>query len=140
MSAHVYMMSNKPRGVIYIGVTSDLPGRAWEHRNAIHPKSFTARYKCHRLVWFELHETIVSAIQREKTLKHYVRQWKINLIEVLNPTWLDLYDKIFAIENCHAPLRNACEATSPRHHTPLQSTPTLASARPATRLRAVSPV
>ncbi len=107
MSAHVYMMSNKPRGVIYVGVTSDLHKRVWQHRNNIYPGCFTARHNCHRLVWFEDHRNIVAAIQREKTVKHYVRQWKVNLIEELNPTWLDLYDRIIETDNSYKHPRRA---------------------------------
>ena len=93
MAGFVYMMSDKPRGVIYTGVTGDLPGRAWEHRNAVHT-GFTSKYQAKNLVWFERHPNIVLAIKREKSLKRYRREWKINLIEGLNPTWLDLYDSL----------------------------------------------
>jgi len=96
------MMSDKPRGVIYIGVTSDLHGRIWEHRNDVH-EGFTSKYKAKNLVWFELHPNIVLAIQREKSLKRYRREWKVNLIEGLNPTWLDLYERIDVIENVYRP-------------------------------------
>ncbi|WEX07303.1 GIY-YIG nuclease family protein [Chelativorans sp. AA-79] len=98
----VYMMSDKPRGVIYIGVTSDLHGRVWEHRNDIH-QGLTAKYKAKNLVWLERHPNIVLAIQREKSLKRYRREWKTNLIEELNPTWLDLYERIDEIENVYRP-------------------------------------
>jgi putative endonuclease len=76
MTGFVYMMSNYPRGVIYIGVTSDLQGRVWEHRNSIN-RGFTAKYNAKNLVWFEMHPNIVLAIQREKSLKRYRREWKI---------------------------------------------------------------
>ena len=76
MTGFVYMMSDKPRGVIYTGVTSDLQGRVWEHRNDIH-RGFTSKYKTKNLVWFELHPNIVLAIQREKSLKRYRREWKV---------------------------------------------------------------
>jgi putative endonuclease len=79
MTGFVYMMSDKPRGVIYTGVTSDLQGRVWEHRNDICP-GFTSKYKAKNLVWFELHPNIVLAIQREKSLKRYRREWKVSLI------------------------------------------------------------
>jgi len=102
MTGYVYMMSDKPRGVIYTGVTSDLWGRVWEHRNDIHP-GFTAKYNARILVWFELHPNIVLAIQREKSLKRYRREWKTALIEGLNPTWLDLYERIDEIENVYPP-------------------------------------
>ena len=102
MTGYVYMVSDKPRGVIYTGVTSDLQGRAWEHRNDVH-RGFTSKYKAKNLVWFELHPNIVLAIQREKSLKRYRRAWKVNLIEGLNPTWLDLYDRVYEIENVYRP-------------------------------------
>jgi putative endonuclease len=102
MSGFVYMMSDKPRGVIYTGVTSDLQGRVWEHRNEVR-EGFTSRYNAKLLVWFELHPNIVLAIRREKSLKRYLRDWKIKLIEGLNPTWLDLYDRIYEIENVYSP-------------------------------------
>lgn len=106
MSGFVYMMSDKPRGVIYTGVTSDLHGRAWEHRNAIQ-EGFTQRYKAKNLVWFESHPNIVLAIQREKSLKRYLREWRIRLMEGLNPTWVDLYERINEIENVYHPHPNA---------------------------------
>jgi putative endonuclease len=105
MSGFVYMMSDKPRGVVYIGVTSDLQGRAWEHRNEI-KQGFTQRYKAKNLVWFETHPNIVLAIQREKSLKRYEREWKIKLIESFNPTWMDLYERIDELENIYRPHAN----------------------------------
>ncbi len=102
MSGYVYMMSDKPRGVIYIGVTSDLYGRVWEHRNKTY-KGFTYKYNAKCLVWFETHPNIVLAIQREKSLKRFRREWKVNLIEALNPTWIDLTDHIDEIENVYKP-------------------------------------
>jgi putative endonuclease len=105
MTGFVYMMSDKPRGVIYTGVTGDIQGRVWEHRNEIH-KGFTERYKAKLLVWFERHPNIVLAIQREKSLKRYNRDWKIKLIEGMNPTWLDLFEKIDEIDNAYVPHRN----------------------------------
>ena len=104
MTGFVYMMSDQPRGVIYIGVTSDLQGRAWEHRNGVN-RGFTAKYNAKNLVWFEIHPNIVLAIQREKSPKRYRRGWKIELIEGLNPTWLDLYERIDEIENVYRPHR-----------------------------------
>ena len=105
MTGFVYMMSDKPRGVIYIGVTSDLHGRVWEHRNDVH-RGFTSKYKAKNLVWFEQHPNIVLAIQREKSLKRYRREWKVNLIEGSNPTWLDLYESVDEIENVYRPHPN----------------------------------
>ncbi|SUB01260.1 GIY-YIG nuclease superfamily protein [Pannonibacter phragmitetus] len=105
MAGYVYMMSDKPRGVIYTGVTSDLEKRIWEHREGIR-KGFTSQYKAKSLVWFECHPNIVLAIQREKSLKRYLREWKIRLIEGLNPTWLDLYERMGEIENVYNPHEN----------------------------------
>lgn len=105
MTGYVYMMSNRPRGVIYVGVTSDLHGRAWEHRNGAY-KGFTSKYNAMNLVWFELHPNIVLAIQREKSVKRYLRKWKVELIEKLNPTWLDLFERIDEIENIYSPHEN----------------------------------
>ncbi len=86
----VYMMANRMHGAIYIGVTSDLILRTDQHRRGV-VEGFTRRYGLKRLVWYELHETIVDAIQREKSLKRYPRDWKTNLIERMNPDWSDLF-------------------------------------------------
>jgi len=99
------MESDKPRGVIYIGVTSDLYARIWEHQNGTN-KGFTAKYNAKILVWFETHPNIVLAIQREKSLKRYNREWKTKLIEELNPTWMDLTSRIDEIENAYKPHPN----------------------------------
>jgi putative endonuclease len=74
---------------LYIGVTSDLVKRVWEHQNDVVP-GFTRQHRVHDLVWFEQHETMESAILREKALKAWKRAWKIELIEKSNPTWRDL--------------------------------------------------
>ena len=89
----VYILASKRNGTLYTGVTSDLVKRVWEHRNNM-VEGFTKRYGVHRLVWYEVHESILSAIQREKRLKEWKRIWKINLIEKTNPNWKDLYDTI----------------------------------------------
>ena len=96
------MMSDKPRGVIYIGVTSDINDRVWEHKEKTY-EGFTEKYKAINLVWFERHPNIVLAIKREKSMKRYRREWKIKLIEGLNPTWMDLSDKIDEIDNVYEP-------------------------------------
>lgn len=93
MTPCVYMMASKRKGTLYTGVTSDLPRRGYEHREGLAP-GFTRTYACKMLVWYEAHETMLAAIQREKTIKHYVRQWKLNLIEELNPNWDDLYETL----------------------------------------------
>jgi putative endonuclease len=89
----VYMMTNKKNGTIYTGVTSDLVKRAWQHKNEIYD-GFTAEHGLKLLVWYEVHENAESAIRKEKRLKKYLRQWKINLINEMNPDWKDLYDDI----------------------------------------------
>jgi putative endonuclease len=90
----VYMMSNQPRGTLYIGVTSDLITRVTQHRGGEAP-GFTQRYGLRRLVWYEQWKSISEAIHREKALKKYRRDWKINLIERENPRWDDLYPAFF---------------------------------------------
>ena len=89
----VYIMANRRNGTLYTGVTSALVRRAWQHRNGI-GEGFTTRYGCKLLVWFELHETMESAILREKQIKAGSRAKKIKLIESANPDWIDLYDRI----------------------------------------------
>ena len=90
---HVYIMTNRKDGTLYIGVTSDLVKRVYEHRiGAV--AGFTQRYKLKKLVYFEEHETAQLAIQREKNLKHWPRAWKVELIENDNTDWDDLYDGI----------------------------------------------
>ena len=89
-SFHVYMTASAPRGVIYVGMTSDLVGRAWEHRTRA-MDGFAKRYWAGRLVYFEPHETADSAQRREYLMKRWRRVWKIDLIEGMNPTWADLY-------------------------------------------------
>ena len=89
----VYMLASKPDGTLYIGVTSNLVQRVWQHKNDF-VAGFTKRYSVHRLVWYEVHETVESAISREKALKKWNRGWKIELIEKGNPTWKELYDDI----------------------------------------------
>jgi putative endonuclease len=86
----VYILASKRNGTLYIGVTSDLVKRISEHRNDM-VEGFTKRYGVHQLVWYELHENMESAIEREKRLKEWKRKWKLELIESTNPNWLDLY-------------------------------------------------
>jgi putative endonuclease len=90
----VYMMASGQHGTIYIGVTSDLLGRVAQHREGV-IDGFTKRYGVKRLVWFELHDSIAVAIQREKSLKKYKREWKVTLIERENPKWADLFPQFF---------------------------------------------
>lgn len=84
------MMASQKNGTLYIGVTSDLPQRVYEHEHGM-TKGFTTRYNVTRLVWFEEHDTMMDAIEREKSLKKYKRAWKINLIETHNPHWQRLH-------------------------------------------------
>ena len=89
----VYILASKPNGTLYVGVTSDLVQRIWQHKNNL-VEGFTKRYSVHRLVWYEVHECMESSIRREKTIKKWNRAWKIELIEKNNPTWRDLYNDI----------------------------------------------
>ena len=86
----VYLLASKRNGTLYAGVTSNLVKRVWEHKNNI-VEGFTRKYEVHTLVWYEVHETMESAIQREKAIKHWKRAWKIKVIEEINPQWQDLY-------------------------------------------------
>ena len=86
----VYILTSRKRGTLYTGVTSDLIKRIWQHKNDL-VEGFTNQYDVHSLVWFELHETMESAILREKAIKNWKRDWKIRLIEEENPQWIDLY-------------------------------------------------
>jgi putative endonuclease len=90
---YVYILASQRNGTLYIGVTNGLVRRVYEHRTHAVP-GFTRRYEVDQLVWFESHDDVTAAIQREKNLKHWLRQWKIALIERGNPTWRDLYDEI----------------------------------------------
>ena len=90
---YVYILSNKTRTVLYIGMTNDIVRRVWEHKNHC-VEGFTSRYDIDKLVWFELHSTAENAIAAEKRIKRYKRDWKINLIEKDNPNWDDLFDEI----------------------------------------------
>src|ERR1700719_1474256 len=89
----VYIMASQRNGTLYTGVTSNLPRRAYEHREAVVP-GFTARYGCKLLVWFESHEMMESAIAREKQIKAGSRKKKLALIEVGNPSWRDIYEEL----------------------------------------------
>ncbi len=93
MGGWVYIMASKPRGTLYAGVTSDLVRRVSEHREGEVP-GFTSKYRVKMLVWHEEFADIRDAIQREKTIKHWVRQWKLDLIENENPKWQDLWPRI----------------------------------------------
>ncbi len=89
----VYILASEKNGTLYVGVTSDLVKRIWEHKNDLVP-GFTKRYGVHNLVWHELHDSMESAIAREKAIKEWKRQWKLDLIEHGNPEWKDLYPEL----------------------------------------------
>ena len=89
----VYILASKRNGTLYIGVTSDPVKRIWQHKNNM-VEGFTKRYGVHQLVWYELHENMQSAIEREKRMKGWKRKWKLELIESMNPNWQDLYHTI----------------------------------------------
>lgn len=91
--AYVYILASKRNGTLYAGVTSDLASRVWKHKQGIGSK-FTAKYRVHSLVYFESHKDIQVAIAREKAIKNWRRQWKLELIEKSNPTWRDLFSEI----------------------------------------------
>ena len=86
-------MTNKPRGTLYIGVTSDLPKRAYEHKEGL-VAGFTKRHALKRLVFWQYFDRIEDAIQREKTMKHWIRAWKVRAIQEINPKWDDLYEQL----------------------------------------------
>jgi putative endonuclease len=88
-----YLLASRAHGTLYVGSTSDLVRRVWEHKMKVIP-GFTAQYGVDRLVWFERHETLETAMQREKRIKGWKRAWKIELIEQDNPHWIDLYTSI----------------------------------------------
>ena len=91
--ACVYMLANRRNGTLYTGVTSHLAGRTRQHKND-QADGFTKKYGLHLLGWFEVHETMLSAIAREKAIKEWKRLWKLDFIERTNPDWNDLYDQI----------------------------------------------
>ncbi len=90
----VYILASRRKGTLYVGVTSDLIKRVWQHREGT-TRGFTSRYGVHQLVWYETHATMLSAIGREKVIKEWRRVWKVKLIEANNPEWTDLYPSLF---------------------------------------------
>ena len=90
---YVYLLASKRNGTLYVGVTSDLIKRVWEHKNKL-IAGFTKKYKIDRLVYYEICIDPTTAIHREKRLKKYPRRWKVNLIEGMNPEWNDLYENL----------------------------------------------
>ncbi|MCF6343122.1 MAG: GIY-YIG nuclease family protein [Devosiaceae bacterium] len=93
MSAFLYILASKANGTLYVGVSNNLLRRVYEHRENM-VDGFTKKYGVKRLVYYEEHETMPLAIQREKNVKHWVRKWKIELIEKNNPDWADLWEEI----------------------------------------------
>ena len=93
MGGAVYITTNRPNGTLYVGITSDLSRRVFEHREGIYP-GFTKQYGLKMLVYYEHFDDIREAIQREKTMKHWRRTWKVQLILELNPEWADLYETL----------------------------------------------
>lgn len=90
----VYLMASRRNGTLYVGVTSDLIKRVWEHKNGA-VEGFTKRYNVHKLAWYEVHESMESAIAREKAINAWNRKWKLGLIEKTNPEWKDRYAELF---------------------------------------------
>lgn len=93
MAPAVYLLASQRNGTLYIGVTSNLIQRIWQHREGL-AEGFTKKYRVKTLVWYEQHATMESAIAREKALKKWNRAWKLRLIEETNPQWLDLWPEI----------------------------------------------
>ena len=93
MSFWVYILASCPGGTVYVGVTNNLIRRVFEHREGL-VRGFTKRYGVKMLVYYEQHATVEAAIQREKNIKHWSREWKIDLILSMNPEWRDLYEDI----------------------------------------------
>lgn len=89
----VYLLASKKHGTLYIGVTSNLVARTWQHRQHV-VDGFTKRYSVDKLVWYELHGCMEAAIFREKQLKKWNREWKLRLVEEVNPEWRDLWEEI----------------------------------------------
>ena len=89
----VYILASHRNGTLYTGVTSNLPARVWQHKNDL-VEGFTKKYGVHTLVYYEVHEDMQSAINREKQIKKWKRAWKLALIETQNPTWRDLSDTL----------------------------------------------
>ena len=90
----VYITTNKLHSVLYVGVTSDLIGRVWDHKNKTYPNSFTAKYSCDKLVYYFFYPHIEEAIAAEKAIKGGNRKNKIQLVNSMNPEWKDLYDQL----------------------------------------------
>ena len=94
-SFYVYILTNQRYGTLYVGVTNDLVRRVWEHKSDL-VDGFSKRHRLHRLVWYEAHDDVYQAITREKLIKKWHRDWKVNLIQAMNPDWVDLYANVVA--------------------------------------------
>ncbi|WP_375205390.1 GIY-YIG nuclease family protein [Hyphococcus sp.] len=90
---YTYIMASQRNGTLYVGVTSDLARRVWEHKEGVYG-GFTKKYAVKLLVWYDVFDYVYAAIQREKNIKKWPRKWKLNLIESVNPDWRDLYDEV----------------------------------------------
>ena len=90
----MYLLASRRNGTLYVGVSSNLPQRVWQHKGDL-ARGFTQRYGVHTLVWYEVHDTMESAIAREKAIKGWKRIWKMALIEKANPQWRDLYEELW---------------------------------------------
>ncbi len=93
-SSYVYILASRPNGTLYVGVTSDIAQQVWQHKSKLVPGSFTAKHAINDLVYYEEHGDIMTAIECEKQLKSWRREWKIQLIEKENPKWVDLFEEI----------------------------------------------
>ena len=91
---YVYILASGKNGTLYVGVTSSLAERVWQHKEKVDPNCFTAKYGVDQLVYFEYSTDVFVALNREKRLKRYMRQWKVELIQEANPEWRDLYEDI----------------------------------------------
>ena len=91
---YVYILASGKNGTLYAGVTSNLEERVWQHKEKVLPNCFTAKYGVDKLVYFEYSNDVFTALNREKSLKRYKRQWKIDLIQEMNPEWRDLYEDL----------------------------------------------
>ena len=89
----VYILASRRNGTLYVGSTTNLVKRIWEHKNNV-IRGFTAKHHVHQLVYYEEHQDIMEAARRERRLKNWCRKWKLNIIEQFNPTWRDLYTEI----------------------------------------------
>lgn len=98
---YVYILASKPMGTLYIGSTSDLVGRVWQHKNKT-IKGFTSKYDVDKLVYYEWHDSLRDMVVRERQLKKWERNWKFRLIIQHNPEWKDLYDNLL-IDNGYSP-------------------------------------